>query len=83
MTKSSHGFGVADRLVDAREIFLDLLRLDRVLGEDAARGLFALGGFVDLAGDVRLGGGGLTEIAEVEKQLLPVHRVFSRCDDRD
>ena len=64
------GLHVADGLVDGAEVLGDVLGLDRILGEDAARGGLAGGGFVDLAGDVGLGGGGLAEIGEIEEHLL-------------
>ena len=72
-----HGLGVADGLVHLPQILLDLLRLDGVLGEDAARHLFALGGLIDLAGDVGLGGSGLVELAEIKGNLPFVDTLLS------
>ena len=65
-----HRAGIADDLVHGAQVFLNLRRLDGVLGEDAAGGLLTLGGLVDLARDVLLGLGGLVEVAEIEECAL-------------
>ena len=64
--------GVADGFVHLPEVVFDLLGLDGVLSEDAARRLLTLGGLVDLAGDVGLGRRGFVKVTEVELELLLV-----------
>ena len=64
-----HRFRVADGLIDCTEVFLDFVRLDRVLGKNAARGGLAAGGFINLSSDSVLGSGGFFERIEVEKHL--------------
>ena len=61
---------VADGLVDALQVLGNIMRLDRILGEDAAGRLFALRSLVDLAGYVRLGGSSLAELGVVEEHRL-------------
>ena len=72
-----HGFGIAYGLIDCAEVFLDFLGLDGVLGEDAAGGVFAFGGFVHFAGDFGFGGCGLVEFVEIESRCCRSPRFFS------
>ena len=83
MTNSSTAFGSPMASSTLAQVLLDLLRLDGVLGKDAAGGLLAFGGLVDLAGDVGLGRGGLAELAEVEERLLLASRFLRRSAGRD
>ena len=74
--RSSHevfnGPGVADGFIHFPQVVLDLLRLDGVLREDAARRLLTLSSLIHHAGDVGLRRGGFGEVTEVKLQLLLV-----------
>src|SRR5262249_31380760 len=61
--------GIADCLIHLPKVSLDLFGLNRVLGENAARGLFPFGGLLDFASDIGLGLGSFVKFVEVKLDL--------------